>query len=208
MTTSFFAKDNTTEDFIKQKVTYGWCEHEDGCRTIHELTQEFIETHCSKFNNEDWMVASETLYPLDEEFLKKYKAKLDWQPISRFQELSEELMEECIDFVDFVEISTYQDLSEGFMEKYADRLSWWALAMKQEMSKEFIARHLNEIREPLMFFMMKKRDVGEDFFREHIDIFKGPFYVMDESETWVKKVIRVQELSDEFVMELQMRGYL
>src|SRR5574344_1805717 len=55
--------------------------------------------------------------------------EVDWYYISRFQKLSEELIEKYADKVYWYFISKCQKLSESFIEKYSDKVNWGCISI-------------------------------------------------------------------------------
>ena len=69
-----------------------------------------------------WRAISEC-QQLSEQFIEKYKDKVNWYDISRYQKLPEPFIEKHKDKVDWCEISWCQQLSEQFIEKYKDKVN-------------------------------------------------------------------------------------
>jgi len=72
--------------------------------------------------------------------------KFDWATISRLK-LSEQFIEKYKDKVDWNRISECQELSEKFIEKYKDKVNWYYISKHQKLSTEFIIKHMDKITE-------------------------------------------------------------
>jgi len=108
------------------------------------LAEEFIEKYKDKVN---WGYIS-YYQNLSEEFIKKYQNKVDWYLISIYQSLSAEFIEKYKDKVNWYCISEYQSLSEEFIEKYEDKIHWGCISQYQSLSEEFIYKHKDKISHP------------------------------------------------------------
>jgi hypothetical protein len=78
-------------------------------------------------------------------FIEKYKDKVDWYYISKYQNLSEDFIEKYKDKLDWNCISRYQNLSEPFIEKYKDKLDWECISAYQNLSEPFIEKYRDKI---------------------------------------------------------------
>jgi len=96
------------------------------------------------FTTNEWEEIS-SYQSLSEEFIEKYKNKVDWFYISKYQSLSEEFIEKHEDKVDWLYISQYQSLSEDFIEKYEDKVDWYYISIYQNLSIQFIFKYKNKI---------------------------------------------------------------
>lgn len=81
---------------------------------------------------------------VDEEFLRCFDAVLDWDTVSRCQELSEQ-----------------------FMDDYANKLNWFSIVEMQVLSESFIEKHLSDIKD--IYHVIDYQRVSEDFLRKHKD---------------------------------------
>ena len=73
------------------------------------------------------------------------KENFDWYWISKYQDLSEEFIEEHSNKVHWNRISIFQKLSEEFIEKYSDKVHWNWISEYQDLSEEFIEEHSNKV---------------------------------------------------------------
>ena len=85
---------------------------------------------------------------LSENFINKFKDKLDWRYLSSHQILSEKIIEEnmCKYGISFLQISQHQVLSQKFIDKYLDELDFDFLVEFQDLSLEFLIKHREKIK--------------------------------------------------------------
>ena len=69
----------------------------------------------------------------------------DWRRISQHKYLTEEFMEKYKDKIDWGIVSICQRLSESFIEKYQDKVDWVYINIHQELSKEFKDKHKEKL---------------------------------------------------------------
>lgn len=62
----------------------------------------------------------------------------DWEEISKYKDLSEDIIRECKDKVNWQYISMCQLLSESFIREFQDRVDWKYISAYDELSNEFI----------------------------------------------------------------------
>ena len=131
---------------------------------------------------------------------------VDWYRISKFQKLSEELIEKLFDKVDWYYISKYQTLSESFIEKYCDKVNWCYISINQTLSEEFIDKYIDKV---YWCFISKYQTLSEEFIEKHYD--KVDWYNISRyqklSESFIEKhgdmvswngIFQWQKLSEEF----------
>ncbi len=105
--------------------------------------EKFFDENMNNFKV-DWGYISR-FQKLSEELIEKYADKVIWYRISEYQKLSEEFIEKYIDKVDWDCISKFQTLSEEFIEKYADKVYWYFISKCQKLSESFIEKHSNKV---------------------------------------------------------------
>ena len=74
---------------------------------------------------------------LSEEFIRKFKNKVDWGCISAYQKLSEDFIRKFQDKVYWDYISKFQNLSEDFIREFKDKVDWNEISECQKLSKKF-----------------------------------------------------------------------
>jgi len=74
------------------------------------------------------------------------------------QELSEEFIEKFKDKVNWSAISIYQKLSEEFIERHADKVDWFHILNSQKhLSDKFKKKHAWRIAPPLNRYPIKRQ---------------------------------------------------
>jgi len=58
-----------------------------------------------------------------------------WTDISQYQQLSEDFIEKFRNKVDWHNISEYQKLSEEFIEKFRNKVYWYNISIYQKLSE-------------------------------------------------------------------------
>jgi len=112
---------------------------------ISKLSEQFIEKYKNKVNWDSISCSQK----LSEQFIEKYKDIVDWDYISYRQKLSEPFIEKHKDKVDWDYISGYQELSEQFIEKYKNKVNWYRISRYQKLSPEFVQKHIDKITEDI-----------------------------------------------------------
>ena len=108
---------------------------------IYTTPEQFIEKYKDRV---DWDGIS-SRQQLSESFIEKYKDKVDWDDISYGQQLSEPFIEKYKDKVDWNWISSRQQLSESFIEKYKDKVDWYRISSDQQLSEPFIEKYKDRV---------------------------------------------------------------
>ena len=107
----------------------------------------FIIRNQFQLSQDDWDVISEKYY-LNNEMIRLFQNKLNWKKIAQYQELSEEIIKEYINYQlkDYVElICRYQVLSEEFIDDYKYIVDWELILEHQKVSAKFIIDHSSDI---------------------------------------------------------------
>jgi len=107
----------------------------------------FIIRNQFQLSQDDWDVISEK-YLLNDEMIRLFQNKLNWKKIAQYQELSEEMIKEYINYQlkDYIElICKYQVLSEEFIHDYRYILDWELILEHQKVSARFIVDHAVDI---------------------------------------------------------------
>ena len=75
---------------------------------------------------------------LSENFMRKYKDKVNWSSVSYRQDLSEDFIREFQDRIDWWWILRTQNLSESFIREFKNKIDWNVISAYQELSEDFI----------------------------------------------------------------------
>ena len=111
---------------------------------------------------------------LSEQFISKYKNKLDWEFISEYQTLSEQFIDEHKNKVDWDYISKHQNLSEGFISKHKNRVNWDLISEYQTLSEQFISQYENKVS---WEYILNNQNLSDEFIEKYRDIFE---YILND----------------------------
>lgn len=93
---------------------------------------------------EDWERISRSS-GLPEDFIRRYKDKVDWLMVLQYQKLSEGLLREqaAEDGVQghWDAVSIWQDLTDSFIHDFARKVNWMAVCEYQRLTEDFIEAH-------------------------------------------------------------------
>lgn len=93
----------------------------------------------------NWDLVSQ-IKNLPEDFIKKYSNHLYWPTLCKFQNLSEQLIEQNLHKVDWIGISyNTSNLSKKFLDKYVDKLYWNIIIRRNDLSQEFLREYKDKI---------------------------------------------------------------
>ena len=204
-----FKKDNIsvykylTEEFILfHKDNLTWWE----VSSNQILSNEFIMSNRDVITNE--MISNMlNSKELNTEVLKSYientKEEINWDDISKHQELSDDFIERYNKKLNFSLLVVYQNLSEKIIEKYSERLGWKYIIMEQELSEGFIKKHIRKI-EILMVNVVNlfvKNKLSEKLIKEIIKRvnLKDEKYFEDKISIMYKNIFKYQDVSEEFI---------
>ena len=111
----------------------------------------------------DWEYVSEYLV-LSEEVIREHSDKVDWGCISFCQKLSEEFIREFSDKVNWRLISGFQKLSEGFIREFSDKVNWWNISYYQKLSEGFIREFSDKV---FWVGISLSQKLSEEFIQEY-----------------------------------------
>jgi len=103
---------------------------------------------------------------LSESFIREFKDSVYWERISENQKLSEDFIREFKDSVDWNWISTSQKLSESFIREFKDFVEWGCISRCQKISESFIREFKNSVN---WACISKYQNLSESFIREFKD---------------------------------------
>jgi hypothetical protein len=151
-----------------------------------------LNLNCSvkKFKDKvDWEWISK-YQKLSEGFIREFKNKVDWYYISQYQKLSENFIREFKDKVNWKCISQYQKLSEGFIREFEDEVYWYYISQYQKLSEGFIREFKNKVD---WWDISIYQKLSENFIREFKN--KVDWYYISEH----------QKLSEGFIREFKLK---
>ena len=148
-----------------------------------EYINKELGTHYNSDNDISWSYL--TMYKnLSEDFIEKFKDKLDWFDISEYQKLSEDFIERHKDNLFWCSILINQVLSEEFIERHIESIPFEVISSCQQLSEAFIERHANDIN---WVSISRHQALSESFIEKHKD-----------KVDW-KNISKHQRLSEEFI---------
>jgi hypothetical protein len=158
--------------------------------TKKDKLQKEIDKVCKKHNilslekadQQIWRKIS--LEKLSEDFLDKFKSKINWDKISCKSNLSEDFIRKYKNNVDWKYICSYQILSEDFIREFYDKIeksndyvkTWNDVCRRQIISEKFIREFKHVINWPALF-ENKKIKLSNNFIKEMI-----PFISISDKE--------------------------
>lgn len=108
----------------------------------------FIIQNQLQLTNKEWDIISEK-YELNNEMMRLFQNKLNWEKIAKYQLLSIDFIKEFINYQlkDYINlICKYQELNENFINEYKDILNWELILEHQKLPAYFIMTHASEIQ--------------------------------------------------------------
>ena len=129
---------------------------------------------------------------LSEDFIREFQDKVYWYDISMYQKLSEEFIREFQNKVNWVLISKHQKLSESSIRECQDKVKWLYISIYQKLSESFIREYQDKV---YWFCISKSQKLSEDFIREFQD-----------NVDWYN-ISMSQKLSESFIREFQDKVY-
>jgi len=91
---------------------------------------------------------------LSEEFIEKYKNKLNWEKICMYQKLSENFINKHRLYVYWKNISMCQKLSEQFIINNSKYVDWTNIAIYQNVSSNLLEKFSHKINYNLLEWML------------------------------------------------------
>lgn len=156
----------------------------------------------------DWNLISRRT--LTEEFMNKYKDKLNWNIISG-KKLSENIIRKFQDYVNWDKISIKPYLSEDFIEEFKDKLNWDLLSTLTIWDEHLMRKFKNYINWDVL---RMPQTLSEDFIREFQDKlnWNGVSAISNLSENFLREfsdklnwliISSHQKLSENFIRDFQ-----
>jgi hypothetical protein len=133
----------------------------------------------------DWITRKQEL---SEDFIREFQDNVDWEEISANQKLSEDFIREFKNRVYWYHISWKQTLSEEFIREFADRVDWNSISRYQTLSENFIKEFADRVN---WWWISTFQTLSEDFigkFERYVD--------------W-KVISSYQKLTEDFIRKYQ-----
>ena len=90
---------------------------------MKDLINKFSKRYGSNSDNWDWNNIS-LYYNLSEDLIREFQYKVKWNYISSYQKLSEDFIREFQYKVNWYHISSYQNLSGEFIKEFKDKVDF------------------------------------------------------------------------------------
>lgn len=118
--------------------------------------------------------------------------------ISKWQNLTEEFIEQHAEEVDWSEISSHQVLSEDFMKKWENKINWNFLHQTQGLSKQFVMEIYNEFMLNASHLVNYNMKFTQSFIERYYDVFKWDWTLIS----------RYVNLNDKFIIKYKKKLHL
>lgn len=107
-----------------------------------------------KFTEKDWMlISSEEDLSNCNEFLFDFCDRIYWDIISkRHQELSDDFIVKFQNYLDWELISIFQVLTEELMRIFKEKINWIFIGMYQQLSEKFIEEFIDKLDSETLYF--------------------------------------------------------
>ena len=128
---------------------------------------------------------------LNQDIIREYKDEVNWLKICIHQKLSENLIKEFRDKINWTFISKYQLLSESFIREFRNQVNWIQISSNQVLSESFIYEFVDRI----CFLFLSKNTKQKYYTLKFINDFKPVFnnyykYIYSANlirNTWIPK---------------------
>ncbi len=128
---------------------------------------------------------------LNQDVIKEYKDEVNWLKICIYQKLSENLMKEFRDKINWTFISKYQLLFESFIREFKNQLCWILISSNQVLSESFIYEFVNHIYFRFLSMNTKQKYYTLKFINDFKPLFNYYYkYIYSANlirNTWIPK---------------------
>lgn len=172
---------------------------------FQELSMNFIMSYLPETGSHQWYTLAK-FQKLSTEFIKMHSDKLQWDAISRYQNITNDLAESCEHLIHWYLVGVHSAIDESIIKKYADKLDWMSISCTQHLSIElmdlfkdkihwrYVKNMSDDILERYMDFIhwntLDYGCISETMLRKHID----KIY-------WGRLSLFTNHLSDDFICE-------
>ncbi len=95
--------------------------------------------------------------------VEEFANRVNWEFISKYQNLSEDFIREFADRVNWNLISRHQNLSEDFIREFSDRVDWALISGHQNLSEDFIREFSDKIDQELYYDIHRKKSYQQKY---------------------------------------------
>lgn len=120
------------------------------------------------------------------EFIEEFSDYVDWEAISRYDNLTEDFIRKYQDKIDW-EIISYNLLSEAFIREFQDKVKWFLVSIKENLSEEFIKEFFKKMSP---FTIIQLQHLSEEFIRKNYNWY-----------FWWKYIFQYQKVSELYIRE-------
>ncbi|XP_049782484.1 uncharacterized protein LOC126184158 [Schistocerca cancellata] len=99
----------------------------------------------------------------------------DWDQVSSYQTLSEDIIREFQDKVHWGRISHHQHLSEPFIREFEDKVDWRSISSEQMLSEEFIIEFQDKVH---WEYILLKQNLSDSFIQKQM----SPYEILEKSD--------------------------
>lgn len=168
---------------------------------IEKLVERELNKPINEFGETDFSVISHpkfTLeFPLPEEFIRKYRNRLNWTFISGMKTLTIEFLVEHDDFLKWDLINYKRAFPDWFIQKYKDKLSWEYISYDQSLSLQQVEKFKNYVS---WYTVSYRYNLDKEFIKRNIDnidlksLYEDNEVVDDSVKEFVKDLLDIQKL--------------
>jgi hypothetical protein len=125
--------------------------------------KEYLDSHPNK--TKKILVSEISKTKLSDDFINILSDYLNWNDISEYQDLSEEMLKKHANKVNWYIISGRQDLSEDFIRKHKDDINWNQLSFyHKNLSIPFIEEFINYLN---LHEIIENSKLSEEFIKKY-----------------------------------------
>lgn len=153
--------------------------------SANKLSEDFIEKYKDKLNWREVLQANE----FSEDFIRRYLKYMDGGLLVATQHLSEEFLWEFRDFIDWEYL--WQDVSNDFLRKATNYIHWNSYIWRKRLTEEL----LREFRDYLDWTVISHtQTLSEPFIKENWDKINFDYLILSNyccfSKEFVKEMVR------------------
>lgn len=165
--------------------------------TCQSLDMDTLEELIKLNDDVDWNLISK-FQNLSIFFIDKYKTKLNWRFLSEFQYLPIDYIDIMKDKIHFESlgknIAIIKLIDDKFIEKFKDQNIWDCLIWSENVSNEMLLSNLNKLNESQIQDLLEVKKLDKDIL---VDILEKYSYVEDIYDY----LIEGQDLSEDFIKD-------
>lgn len=165
--------------------------------TCQSLDMDTLEELIKLNENVDWNLISK-FQNLSIFFIDKYKSKLNWRFLSEFQYLPIDYIHMMKDEIHFESlgknVAIIKLIDDRFIEKFKDQNIWDCLIWSENISNEMLLNNLHKLNESQIQDLLEVRKLDKDILNYILDKYSQVEDIYDY-------LIEGQELTEDFIIE-------